>query len=491
MKNKELFKIWTLNGMGRWSRFAKPALFVHQEETLLVDGSLQPGRIPQEIIRVHDNETAVIVDLPGVASVKGGVELAKIGFQPVPLYNGIYESKIGNLENLIDYRPVVQALQLGAEVVKGLDIRTFSSPPAFMLDRNRNIKVSKVDGVYDNRWSVELEDMPGSIYLKASKIKRILLWTTGGMAEDLTPILEGYRENGIEIIIKEEKGFEDKEDLARLQEGLSGQEGLSDQQGLLGQEGLINSEIGIADQIGSLLGTNIGTADEARKARELREKVEIVRKYENARFGLLLITIMSFVNLLFMFAGFDAPLLYTAPCLMWLTYLWLSYGLANVLAVAFPIIYLVLYLSSQKKPQSFLIASTLFIVDLIIFYIYAISYGLIAFTGNALWYGLIVFGFPIYCLNLLVKGIKVRNDLNEISEVEYSTYLDHLDGIMDKDGRVVNRHIPRRRLLRGYRGLYADNTKRGYRGFGGYGGSGSGGYSGGGYSGGFGGGFGG
>jgi len=110
--------------------------------------------------------------------------------------------------------------------------------------------------------------------------------------------------------------------------------------------------------------------------------------------------------------------------------------------------------------------------------VYALYYGITAYTGNSSAYGFIVFGLPVLGLFCLIKGALAWASLKDTNSDDYLSAFDRIDS-NNQDYGYMGR---RRRHFRGYRG------------YGGYGGSGIGGYKGGGYRGygsGFGGGFGG
>jgi len=177
---------------------------------------------------------------------------------------------------------------------------------------------------------------------------------------------------------------------------------------------------------------------------------------------------------------------------MWMTYLWVPEAVGDSIAVLMAVAYLMLYIMSQKRRKLMIAALIFFGIDVAVFYIYALSYGLWAFTGYSSIYGLIVFGLPIYFISTLINGVKAQIDLKGTSESDYFKSLDNLDNEYDNYGNDHHNggfhghgHIGRGVRRRHFRG---------YRGYGGYGGSGRGGYGGSGYrggGGGYGGGFGG
>jgi len=426
LNGKELYRIWTPITSEQWGRFAKPALFVNIGE-IPPEGniSIVPD-IPQDVVMYHRNKTAIIVDLLGAASVENGLGLAKHGFVPVPLYNGIHETKIGGLEAVVDNTPIITALMTSHNVLQNLSLG-ITAPPAFLLDYNRDKEIILNDNTYDNRWSIDIDDMPSAEHMKTHGIERLIIWTAGEVSKDLAPIVDSYRDMDISIH--------------------------------------------------KVVYKDSGTSSEKRitPSSALQENV---KKFENARFGLMLITIMALINLFFMFIVWEQPLLWTAPTIMWLTYLWVPEFVGDIIAIAMATGYLALYLLSQRRRKLMVAALIFFGIETAILYIYALYYGIAAYTGYSSAYGFLVFGLPIFGLVWLVKGAMAWADLKDTSSGEYLVAFDHIDSTDGTYGRMGRR----RRHFRGYRG------------YGGYGGSGFGGYRGGGYrgyGGGFGGGFGG
>jgi len=445
MNGKDLFNIWaspdpTL-AAERWTRFAKPALFVRANEYSYITRTIQTPEIPMELVMRLTADTAFIVDLPGAEGVEAGLGLAKLGARPVPLYNGIHETKIGGLNEVVENAPIIGALASGADILAGLELAA-DAPPAFLLDYNRNREVLSTFSMYDNRWSIDIDDMPEAAYAKANGLRRIIVWTKGELQQDLRPIVDSYSDMGIETLMFSEGR------LTKIQPTETATEPKED-------------------------------PAVAAAAKELQENV---RKFENGRFGLLLIAIMTIVNFLFMFFGNEAPILWTTPTVMWLTYLWVPEIVGDIIATALTASYIALYFLSQRRRNLMPIALGAIGAETFILFVYAIWYGgLAAFSGDSFLYGLIVFGLPFVFLVFLVKGAKAEAILRDVSEAEYFASLDTLD---DSYLPPEERHlvVHRRRHFRGFRG------------FGGYGGSGRGGYGGGGYrgyGGGYGGGFGG
>ena len=190
--NLAAFKCWAPDGAA-WTEWAKPVPF--SDMPPVGSGALDLPA-PAWITRA-DPATAVIVDLPGGRGVAEGLALAKIGYRPVPLYNGV--SATGRTPMLVPTREVVDALSAGAASIAlaGRALRP-NAPPAFLLDANRMNDSGKRPGMYDNRWCVFPQDMPSASFLLGKGIKAVIL-RSDTARNDLKHVLQRYAERGIGI----------------------------------------------------------------------------------------------------------------------------------------------------------------------------------------------------------------------------------------------------------------------------------------------------
>jgi len=198
--NIEAYKIWAPDGV-LWTEWVKPVMFAN----MTYSGS---GNSPLEIpeIRWLDslyNDTAIIVDLPGEKSVMESLALARTGYRPVPLYNGVCMENYSNMT--VDSRGISWALYAGAAILSGLNLRS-DAPPVFMLDCERMKGYAKNPGKYDNRWCVFPQDMPSASFLIKHKISKIIVRTgiekkfyANPIQDDLSHILYRYQEAGVKI----------------------------------------------------------------------------------------------------------------------------------------------------------------------------------------------------------------------------------------------------------------------------------------------------
>ena len=371
---------------GPWTKFAKSDLFDQVDDfAFLNSNGIETPNIPADITQLHDGETAVIVDISGVFSVENGLGLAKIGFRPVPLYNSILETKIDNLNTVDESNATIDALVSGAKTLEDLELSD-DFPPAFLLDYKRGKEVVSADEMCDNKWSIKLGDMPDASYMKNASIKRLIIWSEGEIRKDLATIIDSYCDQGIEVLI-----FRD---------------------------GQITYQGGsVLDEVNSDFSKNGGSTIIQ----------ETIRRFENARLSLLLLVILSFVNLFFMFFVNDAPLLWTAPSIMWIAYLWLSYDMASTVALVVPVAYFIFNLLSRQRRDLMIVALILFGIDITIFYLYTFGYGLMAFDGLSFIYAILSLGLPIVFVISLFKGAIAWEILRDVTDTEYLTYLISLD----------------------------------------------------------------
>jgi hypothetical protein len=189
------YKIWAPDGP--WTPWAKPVLFAARPHGLKPDESGKLG-IPDGVRLPADKHTAVIVDLPGQRGVLESLALARDGFRPVPLYNGVVGDD--GLPMTVDVRGLISALVRGAQTLQALSIAP-DAPPVFMLDADRmNGSGAKNRGMYDNRWSVFPQDMPSAAYLLDRGIEKIVLCARSVQA-DLSHILYAYQKRGLDIYL--------------------------------------------------------------------------------------------------------------------------------------------------------------------------------------------------------------------------------------------------------------------------------------------------
>jgi len=188
MDNVERYRTWAPDRV-LWTDWVKPVLFASVK-------FYEPFNlnIPETYwLKGFEQDTALIVDLPGSSGVEESLALARRGYRPIPLYNGVYDKSL----MAVDVQNLAMALYSGAELLKSINFR-YDAPPVFMLDSRRMCNASKTPGMYDNRWCVFPQDLPSAAFLLKQKIRKVTV-RTDKIQDDLSHILYRYQEAGIKI----------------------------------------------------------------------------------------------------------------------------------------------------------------------------------------------------------------------------------------------------------------------------------------------------
>lgn len=207
---EEVYGQWAGEG-AVWSPWVKPVLFSEMAESVL---GLEPASMeaPQDVewpwLPRTGTGFALVLDLPGVRAVPLSVALARRGYRPVPLFNGV--PRLG--DSVVPSEPIARLLvSLGEDVERaGLPL---DAAPAFVLDAGRMAggRVPR-PGEFDNRWMVFAQDLPSASFLLEHGIHRVLLVQEGSaIAEDVTHVLRAYRKGGIDLLVKSLADAEDPE----------------------------------------------------------------------------------------------------------------------------------------------------------------------------------------------------------------------------------------------------------------------------------------
>lgn len=214
---EEIFEIWAPakeledeKGPG-WTKWTKPLLFSYINKfTPLMSNDIGITNINFDWIHNYTTKPAIIVELPGIDSVRAGIELAKSGYRPIPLFNSCPNFK------------AVQAIDVSKIIVEIInqteDLRnTFiapEAPPAFLLDSLRLTGCARLSpGVYDNRWMVLPQDFPSANYLLSHGVNEVVVINAGGnipleilnmsssisKGDDIKHVLYRWQEAGIKI----------------------------------------------------------------------------------------------------------------------------------------------------------------------------------------------------------------------------------------------------------------------------------------------------
>lgn len=201
MTGKEIFKIWAPAGV-RWTDWVRPVPFISIKDTFKTDTTCNFTIPSINYLSKQLTDTAIIVDLPSYDSINEGLALARIGFRPIPLYNGTNEQE--GAMALVDNHAVERALIWGASELEKIEIGP-DALPAFLLDSNRTHRFKMNVSMFDNSWDLYDQDIPSAEYFLNHGIHKIIV-RSEKIQIDLSKILYKFSRKGIKILFT--KGYE-------------------------------------------------------------------------------------------------------------------------------------------------------------------------------------------------------------------------------------------------------------------------------------------
>src|SRR5271157_381954 len=201
MDPRSIYEIWA-TPHGLWSPWAKPVLFAHLDEA----GNLPIVGIPEIQLPFDPSKvggTAIVVDLPSLESIGLGLELARLGYRPVPVFNACPSPAVHDEDvapEVVPVTPLLSALAQGAHRLKSAGL-SGDAPPAFLLDANRLGGEKPIGpGWFDNRWVVFATDFPSPSFLAHRQIRDVELIHRGALGEDLLDVLRDWNREGILLL---------------------------------------------------------------------------------------------------------------------------------------------------------------------------------------------------------------------------------------------------------------------------------------------------
>lgn len=194
MTNKDIFKIWAPQNI-KWSAWVRPVPFISINSSLKVQEAYD-FTIPKIMyINKFCLDTAIIIDISGYESIKEGIALAKIGYRPIPIYNGTdpQDGAMATTNN----ESIEFGLVWGALELKKIELSN-DAPPAFLLDTNRLNQYKMNESIFDNSWDIYNQDMPSVEYFLENGITKLIV-RGEKIQKDLSKILYKYQLKGIKI----------------------------------------------------------------------------------------------------------------------------------------------------------------------------------------------------------------------------------------------------------------------------------------------------
>jgi hypothetical protein len=208
---KQIFDVWA-PADSIWSPWVSPAVFTQIDLT----NRGQPYQDKDNFEPTWPEsrpprENAVVIDLPGIRSIRLAMLLAERGYRPIPILNvspGPDPRETAHPYIVLDMRGLVNELCLATPRLHNISLAP-DAPPAFFLDSRRLEGTAPVkDVMFDNRWMVFPQDFPSAAFLTKQKITSVTLVQSkrGQPLEDLSHALMRWQEAGIEILAQDTAG---------------------------------------------------------------------------------------------------------------------------------------------------------------------------------------------------------------------------------------------------------------------------------------------
>ena len=205
MTREEFYNLWAPNGTP-WSRWVKPVLFAFMDGLEpSAPAMIRPPSI-DGVSALGFPSTAVVVDLPGPESVRTGIELAQLGYRPVPVFNALPRPSpdrltggIGN--TVVDVEATVCAIVEATRTLSSLSL-AWDAPPAFLLDARRaGPRLNPPPRAFDNRSVHFTTDFPSALFLRSQGIRHVVLLddAEGQPRRDVAHALRAWQEGGINL----------------------------------------------------------------------------------------------------------------------------------------------------------------------------------------------------------------------------------------------------------------------------------------------------
>ena len=207
---QNIFEAWAPSA-SRWSAWVKPVLFAvmtpqHAGHTLTV-----PGQYTLHWVLPNDQTTIYVLDLPGAEGVSLGLEFARHGVRPIPVYNALpapdNPKKSGvpgtRMAAVVDVDSIIASLRNGAALLTSLNLSP-AAPPAFLDSNRMNRAPAGKREYFDNRSISFSSDFPSAEYLRMAGVARAILVQLGSDAirSDLAQTLRGWQDGGLQVELK-------------------------------------------------------------------------------------------------------------------------------------------------------------------------------------------------------------------------------------------------------------------------------------------------
>ena len=206
MTGKEVYKKWAPTGK-RWVDWVRPVPFIGIDNLYQVHEFIDDSIPKIFYINNLSKDTAIIIDIEGVDSIKEGIALAHLGYRPIPIFNGTNPSiGVSSTTNNAMIEPLLVwgALELEKIVLEE------DAPPVFLLDRNRLNRYKIDPSIFDNSWDIYPQDIPSPDYFLQNGITKIVV-RENQLSRDLKKVLYPYQKKNIKILFT--NGYEEAREI--------------------------------------------------------------------------------------------------------------------------------------------------------------------------------------------------------------------------------------------------------------------------------------
>lgn len=206
MTGKEVYKKWAPTGK-RWVDWVRPVPFIGIDTPYQVYEFIDDSIPKIFYINNLSKDTAIIIDIEGVDSIKEGIALAHLGYRPIPIFNGTNPS-IG-VSSTTNNAMIEPLLVWGALELEKIGLEE-DAPPVFLLDRNRLNRYKIDPSIFDNSWDIYPQDIPSPDYFLQNGITKIVV-RGNQLSRDLKKVLYPYQKKNIKILFT--NGYEEAREI--------------------------------------------------------------------------------------------------------------------------------------------------------------------------------------------------------------------------------------------------------------------------------------
>lgn len=200
MHRKEVYKKWTKD-KSKWNDWIRPVAFIGIDKPK-TNKRIIDCKIPNiNYINKYKKNVAIFIDIRGVDSIKEGIALAKLGYKPVPVFNGTTPNL--NTRAVTDNEMIEPLLVWGANELE--EIKDMKNP-VFLLDLNRLNRYKLSPSLFDNSYDMYDQDFPTAKFFLENGIDTIIV-RGEKIEKDLNKILYQYSKENIKILYT--NGFEE------------------------------------------------------------------------------------------------------------------------------------------------------------------------------------------------------------------------------------------------------------------------------------------